>query len=351
MTNKQFCLWVFFLVYPFSTFSLEENISSSVPLTINILSIQNGKGLETDRHVLKEALDRMGYTTRSVEIWESSTEKREADINIFFEMISPDQLSWAPINWFIPNPEWYRQELELLDQCDLILCRTKEVERIFKAMNKPTHFLGFSSPDSYENRIPKSYSVIAHLPGGNEQKGTSAILEVWKRNPSFPNLKIVKLGLPLQDLPKNVQHIPYRLPQASFRSLQNFCGIHVCLSETEGFGHTIVEAMSTGAVVVTTDAPPMNEFIQDSRCLVPYQRTSSQRLATNYYVDPDQLEKKIQYLVSLPSEELKSIGASNRLTYLKMTEDFYQRLEQLLLKTAFEIKKARSNPTPKENIL
>lgn len=37
--------------------------------------------------------------------------------------------------------------------------------------------------------------------------------------------------------------------------------IHVCASEREGFGHYINEARAAGALVVSTDHPPMNELI------------------------------------------------------------------------------------------
>ena len=53
--------------------------------------------------------------------------------------------------------------------------------------------------------------------------------------------------------------------------------------------------MSTKALTLTTNAPPMNELITPERgLLVNYHNTKPQRLGTNYYVDPQNLEEKIE---------------------------------------------------------
>lgn len=73
-----------------------------------------------------------------------------------------------------------------------------------------------------------------------------------------------------------------------------------------------MEAMSAGLVVVRTDAPPMNEFIVDKRCLVPYYFQIPCRLVNCYFVDPNQLRQVVLNLKSHPYEELKEIGRKNR---------------------------------------
>ena len=47
--------------------------------------------------------------------------------------------------------------------------------------------------------------------------------------------------------------------------------VHVCPSSREGFGHYINEARSVSAVIITVDAPPMNEFVTNatSGILIP----------------------------------------------------------------------------------
>jgi hypothetical protein len=47
------------------------------------------------------------------------------------------------------------------------------------------------------------------------------------------------------------------------RRLQAASGVHICASEREGFGHYLNEARGAGALVISTDHPPMNEMVQD----------------------------------------------------------------------------------------
>lgn len=52
-----------------------------------------------------------------------------------------------------------------------------------------------------------------------------------------------------------------RLPEEKLYRLQYMSGVHVCPSREEGFGHYINEARALGALVMTTDMPPMNELV------------------------------------------------------------------------------------------
>lgn len=313
-------------------FCLLYGLFAEGSLTINLFSEQNGKGLEASRQVLKNDLVELGHTVYERDSSEGKCKNcPQADLNIFFQIINPAWIDSAAVNWFIPNPEWYNQDRKLLNSIDLILCRTREVERIFNDLSKRTYYIGFTSRDCLNTSFEKDYTQCLHVAGGSRHKGTKAIVKAWSGRPYLNNLTLV-IHYPLKHkVQSNLQWIGERLPVADLRIFQNCCGIHLCPSETEGFGHYLMEAMSTGAVVVTTDGPPMNEYIDDKRCLVPYSSTMPCRLATRYFVDPEQLALRMEELMSLPIDELKKIGERNRARYLKRTGEFHLNIKQLML--------------------
>lgn len=298
-------------------------------MKINVATHFNGVGLETDYRLLKASLEDLGHRVNGVSWLDRYFPK--ADINIFFEAFHVERFSSAQLNWYIPNPEWFINRVEELPNFDLILCRTKEAEQIFQKLNLKTKYLGFTSPDCYRSDVEKDFTKIFHLGGGSHQKGTQSILNLWKNCPFLPDLTVVThLNLNFPPQLNNLSLLNYRLPETDLRYFQNRCGIHLCPSEAEGFGHYIMEAMSTGAVVLTTNAPPMNEFITESACLVPYSVSATQRLGVRYFVDPRHLHQLIHCILQFSTEELERIGAENRKAYLRMRKNFHENLELLL---------------------
>lgn len=319
-------------LFVFSTLFSDANQShlTTQQLKINLITqCNNGKGLETDLKILKEALEQLDCLVTLIDLEDNRWNR--AHINIFIQGLILEKFPMAKQNWFIPNPEWFEADIRFLDKVDLILCRTKEIEKNFRELCKQTYYLEFTSPDCYQENIKKDYRHFLHLAGGSHLKGTKAIHPIWISNPSFPLLTIVNFLHPFYPQQFNLECISTRLPQNELRILQNQCGFHLCPSETEGFGHYIMEAMSTEAVVITTDAPPMNEFIKDKRCLVPYTKARPLHLGTIYEVDSIQLQNKIEYLLTLSPAELETIGKHNRAVYEQKKESFYEKLGELIL--------------------
>ena len=123
------------------------------------------------------------------------------------------------------------------------------------------------------------------------------------------------------------------LDEDVFRHLQQTSGIHLSPSSTEGFSQAMHEAMSAASIVVTLDAPPMNEFVLDTDCLVPlknlWKPTAFQYLATLYDYDVRDLVKIVKELTALPQDQLIEKGLKNREFYLKNRENFRKRLKEL----------------------
>jgi glycosyltransferase involved in cell wall biosynthesis len=302
--------------------------ANTKPLTINIYTNFNGIGLETDERVLRKAIEKLGHTVNSF-YW--GTEKnQEADINIFIEQIVIDKIPLAKRNWFISNPEWYGQDKKLLKQMDLILCRTQQSLQIFQYL-KNTYYLGFTSPDAYRPEIPKEFSHWVHLPGAsNFQKGTKDVMLAWRHYPGLPEMILVDWTGTLSTRAPNLTIIPHKVSLDEYRRLQNQYIFHLCPSSSEGFGHYIMEAMSAGAVILTTNGAPMNELIRDPRCLIPVKSSAPYRMGTRYDIHPIYMRHKIVALSKLSEEELLAIGMANRQEYLRRTQEFHERLKLLL---------------------
>jgi uncharacterized protein YgbK (DUF1537 family) len=166
--------------------------------------------------------------------------------------------------------------------------------------------------------------------GRSWQKGTKPLIELWLQHPEWPLLTIVQNAktysqskVKAVDAP-NIKHILERLDDAALRELQNTIAFHLCPSEAEGFGHCIAEAMSCRALTLTTNAPPMNELITPDRgILVNYHNARKQRSGTNYYVDPVDLEQKIEEIIRMNQATVQQLGQRARDWY-EENDRFYR---------------------------
>ena len=252
---------------------------------INIISNRNGVGLSQDIDILQAELVKLGHQVSFIEDKDLSTIQK-ADINVLIQPLNLLSLPYADRNYLIPNPEWCWFTPEEIAQFDMILCKTKEAERIYTPLNSNTVFMGFTCKDRYDPAVKKNYKAPFHLAGKSTQKGTHLLVKTWLQNPQWPQLTLVKYENSAFPSAVQIRYLYGYLPVQELTALQNSCGLHICPSETEGFGYYIMEGLSCGAVVAVTDAPPMNEFVKDKRCLIGVEKTAPMQLATNYYVDP-----------------------------------------------------------------
>lgn len=295
---------------------------------INIISNKNGVGLSRDIALLERELGQLGHDVNFIDYRSRTPPASKADINLFVQAANEYFFPFARLNYLIPNPECCNQMSEdLVYHFDLILCRTHEVQRIYQNLNPNTVYMSFTCDDRYSEGVQKNFNSVVHLAGASVQKGTARTLQMWIEHPELPTLTLLKhfknIAIPKLD---NLNYISEYLPDETLKRIQNSCGIHLCPSEAEGFGHYIMEALSCGAVVVTTDAPPMNEFISDKRCLIPYNKTEIQNLATLYFIDVNRGAEILKNILNLPKVELDAISRRNRRFYLENDRFFKQRL-------------------------
>ena len=322
--------------------------------SVNIISWNNGVGLTRDMNLLARGLREAGFSVhltpigrgklrkwfrpawrRAVHRWRGMRgEASQFDINIMLEHIRPEELPSARINLFVPNPEWcLPSDVSALPDVDGVLVKTRHAASIFRSLGASPAQIGFTSEDRYDPSIPRKRGFF-HLAGRSSNKGTASLIELWRRHPEWPLLTIVQsrltAGEPISGV-DNIRHLVDYLGDEELRRLQNANRFHLCPSDTEGFGHYLVEAMSVAAVVITTDAPPMNELIDASRgWLVGYASTGEQHLATTYAFDERAMEQAIVSLISMPDEALDALGDQARRWYLDNDAGFSGRLAAAL---------------------
>ena len=125
----------------------------------------------------------------------------------------------------------------------------------------------------------------------------------------------------------NIHHRIDYLDGAELARLQNAHRFHLCPSEAEGFGHYLVEALGVGAVVLATDAAPMNELVTPERgLLVPWTRSDRRGLVDFHFVDAAGIEAAVERALALTADECERIGQAAREFFLDNDRRFRANL-------------------------
>ena len=301
-----------------------------------ILGRINGAGLDRDAALLAAALKPAGVESRCPPWKDPRTAfmpSLRADAAIHLERVAP----WwwkrkAPLHILIPNQERFPLRLlGKLKRIDQVWCKTRHAAEIFAKHHPGVRFIGFISEDRLLEDITPDYGKFLHLAGRSTFKNTALVLELWQKHPEWPRLTLIQHPDNAPDkVPTNVDLISRHLPDDELRELQNSHGIHLCPSISEGWGHYIAEAMSCRAVVVTTDAPPMNELVTAERgVIVPYNRSEPRHLGRNFFIDSAALEAAIDSLAAMPKEEAAPLGGNARSWFLENHARFTRTIANL----------------------
>lgn len=250
-------------------------------------------------------------------------------LTIFSESLPPGWLGTAPASVLIPNQEWVRGDmLRQMQACTEIWCKSRHAQGIFSGLGLKARYIGFTSFDLHRSDVAKDYGRAIHVAGRSHLKGTHTLLKVWAANPAWPELLVVtsKPEFAKYQSP-NIAVRLGDLTQQELVTQMNARGLHLCPSEVEGFGHYIAEGLSTAAVVLTVDAPPMNELVRPGfGLLARYDRQETMSQGERYFVSAEDLQARIAACLALPLDQRQALGARARAAYLAQQEDFRRNL-------------------------
>lgn len=319
--------------------------------SINLIARDIGFGLSRDLRLLAAALASRGHAVSVSAIRRGKLRKladpwrlrlrsaarrlagrgaAEFDVNLMLEEIRNEYLPLARRNALLPNPEWFRpQDQRGLGAIDCVFAKTRHAESIFSALGCRVAYTGFTSEDRHDPSVARERAFF-HLAGRSRNKNTEPLLELWRQRPHWPRLTVVqdartaRVAVPAANIDLRVGHID----DGQLRRLQNAHRFHLCPSQTEGFGHYLVEALGVGAVTLTLDAAPMNELVAPERgVLVPVARSATQNLATTHFFAAAAMERAIDYLIGMSDAECERIGSAARAWFLDNDRAFPDRLD------------------------
>jgi glycosyltransferase involved in cell wall biosynthesis len=175
-----------------------------------------------------------------------------------------------------------------------------------KFKNKTIIINNFIESDTILNKKNKFNNKILFVGRYEKLKGIFDLLKITKKN---KKLIFHFIGSGKTNINgKNV--INYKkIDNSKILRYYDKCSIFILPSYTEAFPITILEAMSRGLVVLTSDLPGMKEIIKNGR---------------NGYLfkpgDIDTINQKINYLRNNP-EEIKKISQNNLIDIKKFTKE------------------------------
>lgn len=300
---------------------------------------KNGAGLDTDVIIYKEILEKAGFSVvvqLAANTWMLHQEPI-VTVNLFLEDINSAWLVKGRYNIFMINQEIYH-DCSMYGHLDCIIVKTRYAQRLMEDFKRKNHYSFYilytkhTSKDIYLPNIEKDYQQVIHAPGKSPYKNTLHVLNAWAEHPEWPLLHVVarpdKLPyiMNFQNHP-NIRIHSKRLSNQELGELQSKCGLHICTSISEGWGHYLNEARSSGGVVMSTDAAPMNELVTvETGILVPTSSHTTKQFVIGpiefNYIDTASIEKGMSHYKSLSWMEKIQMGQASRAAYEEDTRFF-----------------------------
>jgi len=297
---------------------------------------------------------------------------QEADINIFLEVMNPSLMSYAGKNIWIPNQECtFRTWIPYMNMVNEIWVKTHEAERIFKILTPTTvRYIGWTSLNR-QISSKKNYNKAIVPLGKNTYRDFEVLFRtysnIYRVDPTLyyrlPTLHVVSwrpIEIP-EDIKDRVVLYNKLLSDKEYDELLEECGLCICLSKAEGFGHAVNEAMASGCNIMTTSIAPFLEDVVGEANVGAYfcdvagieenEKCFGTLVSTNTSILTEQLEDYVEAGIEnnkTGSEVMRSVYEGN---HTKFMERMRTLLPQILyVDTPYSLKDTLPNEEDLPNV-
>lgn len=314
-------------------------------MRINLISNYGTNGLVQDAMILRGLLTNVYGEVQIRKVHHAMPQCAEAEINIFIEVINPSLFSYAAKNIWIPNIEWtYKTWTPYLKMVDEVWAKTRESYNILSAYTSNVKYISWTSIDKvfYEK---KNYHKGIVLVGKNIKRNPKPVLQAYlkiKETNSHLYALLPELVIPYNpeciqfyfpsELEDKITLISKHLTETEYDDLLRECGLAICTSAAEGFGHAVNEAMSSGCNLILSNILPFLE-ITDNRgiFIATKERIDSPGfLGSLVDVSVHDLMVKLQGYVNTSFKAKETISERNRDIYEARHSKFIQNMQKLL---------------------
>lgn len=322
-------------------------------MRVNIISNHRpGTGLSQDVNILRGIL---------TAIFEDKVEIRlvqyiqphcaEADVNVFVEVINPSLFSYAAKNIWIPNPELtpttWTPYLHMVTE---IWAKTEECASIFRKLT-PTkvRYIGWTSLNKETPSKKNYFKAIVPL-GKNFHREIDPLLQAYQKlkytdasvYARLPVLHVVyepkrfNIVVP----PEIADRVVLRttLKDKEYDELLTECGLCICLSQAEGFGHAVNEAMASGCnMIVSSIEPFLKNVVGEANtgalfCGVRERIPNENCFGTFVKSDVNSLTGILEDYTDLPFKQRKDGSEFMRRVYEENHKRWMTRMQELIPK-------------------
>ena len=331
-------------------------------LHFKIYYMATGFGLQKDAAIIQVALNELGHPCEIIQLrvrkerhsrltqnifkvlrkfnflylynWFASFWRTSNCVSLHLETIAYEKLFLNERHVLIPNQEWFdTSTMDLLPFMTSIWCKSRFAQNIFSELKLNTEYIGFRSDiGNVPVSLTKTREYFFCRTGMSQFRGASNLISVWRAHPEWPLLKIVvHPSRRPSDCPENVEYVDILPDINDYYKLSTSSQFHIYLTEAEGFGHSIVEAMGCGAVVLVTDAPPMNE-IANPECalLIDSFYSGHKMLSPRFAAHPHAVEAAVERALAMSAGEVSLISKNAQLRYDLLAKEFVGNISRVV---------------------